>query len=327
MYSELTGWVPKLPVDLSKTLIKRAWADVRRSNLWSFQLYEANWVSPAVLTTGTVTVTQGLNTVVFDAAATTAITPLATSGPFPTNLLQRQFRVGVSTIYNIWSFQLVGGFAQLTLDRPYTDAGGSAQAYQILQCYYPAPFKDHLLWMNVRDIVNFNDLNIWGTRYQIDLMDPQRTLFYLPTWCVPYQNDQNPASKTYGFPMFELWGVPQYVLTYQLYGIRRGPDLVNDSDVLPVAVGEDAVVALGKYYAYQWAESNKGDQPRNQGTDFKFLMGAAKTEYDRLVRDYRRQDKETVDNWYNVRRRPQMFSNIDGYYNAIGMTANAGSPW
>ena len=41
--------------------------------------------------------------------------------------------------------------------------------------------------------------------------------------------------------------------------------------------------------------------PRNVGSDFKFLSGASMANYKRLYGEYRRQDRETVDNWYTVR--------------------------
>jgi hypothetical protein len=327
MYSELTGAIPKLPVSYAKTLVNRAWADINRQNLWSYQLYEASWVSPSAINAGAAQVNQGSTTVVFNAAASAALSPLLLAGPFPTNLLQRQFRVGISTIYNIWQAALSSGILTITLDRPYTDVTAAATPYSVFQCYYPAPYQDHLLWVNVRDIVNFNDLVTTLTRKQIDLRDPQRTIFYLPTHVVPYQNDLNPASQTYGFQLFELWGQPQFQLVYQLYGIRRGAPLVNDSDVLPFAVGEDAVMAKAREYAYEWAEGNKGDMPRDQGSDFRFLMGKASAEYQRLVRSYRKDDRERVDNWFEIRRLHSWLSNVDGYYRAIGNTANPGAPW
>jgi len=329
MYSELTGWVPKLPVTLAKTIINRAWRDVRRKNLWGFQLGEANWVSPALINAGTVTTTTGANTVVFDATATIALSPLLLSGPFPTNLLQRQFRVGISTIYNLTAGTINGsGFLVLTLDRPYTDASLSGQSYSVLQCYYPAPVKDFLMWINVRDITNFNDLVLEKTRYEIDLRDPQRTIFYIPTHVVAYQTDPNPASPTFQYPMFELWGQPQSILPYQLYFIRRGAELVNDSDVLPPAVGEDCVLELGKFYAYQWAEGNKGDMPRNVGSDFKFLMGECMANYKRLFAEYRKDDLEFVNNWFDtIRHRSWYMANLNLYYSAIGQIASPGAAW
>lgn len=328
LYSELTGCVPRLSFDYAKTLINRAWADIRRKNLWSFQLFEANWVSPAILNAGTVTTVEGTNTVVFDATASTAILALG-AGPFPAPITQRQFRVGIGTIYNIWAIANNAGVVTLTLDRPYAEASGTGQAYAILQCYYPAPYQDFLMWMNVRDIINFQNLGLELTRNEIDRRDPQRTIFYIPTEVVYYQQDQNPSSATYGVPMFELWGLPTYVLTYQLAGIRKGTPLVNDTDNLPPAVGEDCVVALGKYYAYQWAEANwQSIMPDARSKpDFRFLMGAAKAEYDGLYKDYRRQDRETVDNYFSIYRRRSWLANIDGFYNAIGQSANPGAPW
>ena len=48
-----------------------------------------------------------------------------------------------------------------------------------------------------RDMTNFNDLRTLTTRAELDLRDPQRSIFYLPTDVAPYQNDMNPASATY----------------------------------------------------------------------------------------------------------------------------------
>lgn len=348
MVSELTGCLPRMSIDYARTIINRAYRDVRRKNLWSFQLAEANWVSPNLINAGFCFVTQGMNTVTFDAVASAAITAVALlPGAFPTNIIARQFRVGISTIYNIWQYAVDGnGIVTLTLDRPYTDvssialgwneggfnqggwdAGQTPTPYSIFQCYYAAPVQDFLTWINVRDILNFNDLVTTLTRKEIDERDPQRTIFYLPTHVVGYQADMNPLSPTYTYPTFEMWGQPQYPLVYQLYYIRKGQPLVNDTDMLPPALGEDCVMALARAYAYEWGESTKGDVPRNAGADFKFLIGAAMAQYRRLYSEYRQQDRETVDNWFEIRRHRSWLSNTDGYYNSIGQTANPGAPW
>lgn len=326
LYSEITGCVPKLDVDLAKKLVQRAFLDVQRYNLWSFQLFDANWTSPVVINGGTVTTTQGANTIVFDATASALILPIATVGPFPTPLTQRQFRIGIGTIYNIWAIVNNGGIVTLTLDRPYAEASATASPYMIYQCYYPAPYRDQYAWINVRDMINYNDLDIWSTREKVNLQDPQRTIFYLPTKVVYYQTDQNPASPTYQWPLWELWGQPQYSLTYQLCGIRRLV-LVNDTDTLPASIGEDVVIEMSKVKAYEWAEANKGDMPRNAGSDFRFLIGDAKKEYERLMFAYRRNDRNLVDNFLNVRRHRNWLSNTDGYYNSIANSANPGAPW
>ncbi len=97
--------------------------------------------------------------------------------------------------------------------------------------------------------------------------------------------------------------------------------------ILPAAIGEDCVMAKARYYAYEWAEGSKGDMPRNVGSDFKFLMGASDAEFKSLWKQYRRQDRETVDSWYEIRRNRSWLANIDGYYSSIGQIASAGAPW
>jgi hypothetical protein len=322
MWSELTGCVPKLPPDYAKTLIQRAYRDVRRKNLWSFQLFDANWTSPPIINQGLVTCVQGTNTVVFDATASALITA-AVMGP-PTPITQRQFRVGIGTIYNIWAYSVSSGIVTLTLDRNYQESSVSGSGFMIFQCYYPAPMEDFLTFTSVRDTVNFIDLFInRKTRAQIDEDDPQRTWYYFPTDVVGYQADQNLASPTYRWPMFELWGAPLYQLTYQLYGIRRGVPLANNSDVLPPAIGEDCVVALGRKYAYEWAEANKGDLPRNAGPDFRFLITQADKEYQTLYREYRKDDMETINNYFAIMR-SGLYGKTFAYYNAISGTAFPG---
>jgi len=320
LYREISGVVPKLPIDAAKKFVNRAWADVRRKNIWSFLLGEANWTSPGVVNGGLVTTQQGSNQVTFNAAAQLAINAI---GLFPSSITQRQFRVGIGTIYNIWAWDSVTGIA--TLDRPYAETSGTNVAYGIFQCYYAAPVKDFKGWISIVDIINFNDLVVTMTRAQINMRDPQRTMFFLPTHCVYYQQDQNPASATYGWPMFELWGQPQYSLTYQLYYFRHGVDFTADQDQLPPAVENDVIIALAKNYAYEWAMANPQDG--KPPVDFKFLMGKSMADYDRLMREYRKQDRETVDNWISFRRAGWGWANLYGYYNAIGSTASPGAPW
>lgn len=323
MTQELTGALPKLPYPYARTLINRAWRDVCRRNLWSFQLYESNWTTPNIVNAGAASVTIGSNQVVLNAQASAAVNAI---GTYPSPVTARQFRVGISTIYNIWA-ATTGPSVTLTLDRPYTDATAAAAGYQISQCYYAAPFQDHRSWVNIRDILNFNNLNLTLSRKELDFRDPQRSLWWIPTNCVYYQNDQNPVSPTFGFPLYELWGPPQYELVYQTYGIRKGALLQKDTDTLPPAVGEDCVLALARSYAYEWAEANKGDQPRQATSDYRFLIGMAQAEYKRLAADYRKDDRELVDNWFEIRRPRMPFPSIEGFYNAISNTAWPGIPW
>ena len=325
MAAEIHGSVPKIPWDYCKTLVNRAWGDVRHQNLWSFLLFEANWLSPSVINAGTVTTTRGASTVQFDATAQAA---LNASGSLFQPIIQRQFRVGISTIYNIWAYDTGTGVA--TLDRPFYDPPGAGQAYMVFQCYYPVPYQDFWYLASARDEVNFISLFIQRyNREDLDNLDPQRTWYYFPTDAVLYKADSNPASPTFGFPMYELWGAPQTSLVYQLYGVRKGSPLVNPSDTLPLngtVVGEDCVIALAKAYAYEWAEANKGDQPRNQQPDWKFLIGSAKADYNRLFRQYRRDDRNVVDNWFTTRK-INLYGKFYEQYSSLTHTAFPGVPF
>jgi hypothetical protein len=324
MWNEATGIVPKLPTNYAQTLVNRAWRDVRRQSLWSFLMFEANWTSPGIINAGTVSVVQGQTTVTFDPVyAAPALNAIATANNFPSAITARQFRVGVGTIYNIWAWSPSTGVA--TLDRPYQESTAAASPYMVYQCYYPAPMQDWWQWIDVRDMVNWNYLVTTAQRSEIDARDPQRTIFYIPTHVVPYQIDQNPASPTAGRQLFELWGQPQYQLTYQLYGMRKGVDLTG-SQSLPPQIGEDCVMALVRAYAYEWAEANKQDA-RAMGSDFRFLIGDAKADYSRLFREYRRQDRAAVDNFRTKLRREWSWPNLQGWYSSIAGYASAGAPW
>lgn len=324
MVSELRGQVPNVPYDACSKFINNAWRDVRRKNLWSFQLYESNWLSPTLVNSGTADVTRGANTVVVDATAQAAIdAAIASEGTF-SPIIARQFRVAAGTVYNITDWDT--GTLTLTLDRIYGEATDTGVAYSIYQVYYPAPYIDHLTFMSVRDMTNFVDLFLNQPRTIIDSRDPQRTWYYFPTHVFYYKKDENANSTTFEFPLYELWGAPQYALNWQLYGIRKMLDLSADTDTLPPAVGEDCVMAKAKYYAYQWAEANKGALPRNQGPDFKMLMGMVENEYKELYREYRRQDRETVSNWFSIRRH-SMYGHVYAYYNSIAGNAFPGIGW
>jgi len=344
MITELTGSIPKLPKPYAGTLINRAWRDVRERHLWSFNLFEGQWIAPPQINVGTVTVTQGSPIVTLDDQASLGVAAALAAQPYST-LIQRQFRAGspgASAVYNIFSFNIAGygeggygsgpyggGTNTLVLDRPFGETSGAGLSYFIYQCYYVAqdrsgPITDFLTWISVRNIQNFIDLYTERlTRAQLDALDPQRYSFTFPTDVVPYQIDQNPLSSTFRSMMFELWGGPLSNWTYQLMGLRKGSDLVKLTDTLPYAVGEDCVLAKARVYAYEWAEANKDMSPRSSGPDFKFLMGAAQKEHSGLLANYRRQDREIVDNYFSVRRSAQA-TLAYGYYNSISGTANPG---
>lgn len=314
MVAELHGSFPKMPFSYGRTLVNRAYRHVRESNLWSFNLFQSSFVSPPLINVGTATTVQGSPLVSFDS---TAIAALNASSSLVSLLTQRQFRPspspGIGGIYSIIAWDAALGNA--TLDRPMNDPAGTNVPYSIYQAYYAAPMADFLTWISVRNLSWPNDLDITITRGELDRRDPQRTWVSQPTAIVGLGTDHRgegtlTPSPTLGWPMFELWGQPIQPYTYQCYGLRRGVDLVNPTDKLPLALDETLVLAKARFYAYEWAEANKDMTPRNTGPDFRFLMGAADSEFKKLLTQYRRQDKELVDNYYSVHH----LHHITGYH-------------
>lgn len=321
MVSELRGSVPKVPISYCKTLVNRAYNLIRTSNLWSFNLFESSWITPPLINTGTVTTTQGSNIITFDAAAIAALNAAQIAQPYSL-ITQRQFRIGVGGIYNIIAYNTISGVA--TLDRIFGDPGGVGLGFQVYQLYYTPPMKDFRTWLSIRNPQMFIDMNLDTTRSQLDQMDPQRSWYLFPTHVVPYGMDIRVGSSTLDFKMFELWGQPIQLFTYQCYGIRNGVDLVNPSDTLPYAIPEELVLARAKDYAYEWAEANKDMSPRSTGPDFKYLRGATMAEYVKLLTRYRQLDKDFVDNWLSSRI-PNFGGNWHSYYNTISGVAGTQS--
>jgi len=156
---------------------------------------------------------------------------------------------------------------------------------------------------------------------------------------LPFIKDLNPASPTYQFQLFELWAQPTFELTYQLYGTRRGPAFVKESDTLPPQLGEDCIMALAKYMAYQWCEANwqSGGAWGKAKPNYLALMNGLVNnnpkrggpgEYNRLFVEYRMEDKDAVNNFISTMRRYRTFPNPDGYYSSLANnTASPGAPW
>jgi hypothetical protein len=315
LMSELRGAVPKVPITYCKTLVNRAYKEIREANLWGFQLTDFAWVTPPPILAGTVTTTQGSPNLVFDATAQTA---LATASTLYSLLTVRQFRVLPGGVYNIISYD---GAGNMVLDRPFMDVGGAGQSYTVYQAYYTPPMIDFLTLLSVRNTSMFLDLDLTHTRAEIDAMDPQRSWYQFPTCVVPFEIDARSGSSTLGWQMYELWGQAITPFTYQCYGIRRGTDLVAPTDTLPQAIGDDLVLAKARNLAYEWAEANKDMSPRSSGPDFRFLMAKADDDYKKLLIKYRKQDKEFVNNWLTARGLALAGRWLGAYNTVVGVAA------
>ncbi len=263
-WNELMGLVPELDATLAQKLVNRAWLDIQRAHKWSFNTVEGYLRTPALINTGSVTVTQGSTSVTGDATAIAAWNLIANA-----EFIQRQFRIGGGPVYNISTYTS----PTITLERPYGEPDAAGANYEIYQCYYPIPEANFIRWTSFVDVVNGFPLETGWTKSQIDLADPKRGAKGLAYKVANFRVAPSASSGTTftGAIQFELWPHPTSLLYYQTLYQRRGADFVTDDDLLPNAVCEGTLIDMSKIKAYEWAEANKGKHPTLKGVDWNTM--------------------------------------------------------
>lgn len=316
MIGELIGAVNRLSPTYAGTLINRAWNNVGRARIWSFNLGHDTTYTPNVLSAGTFTVTFGSQSVTADATASALI--LAQQFPLITDM---QFRIQGYSIYDIIGVNVSNPSAVvLTLDVPFADptAGNSLLPYMIYQAYKTAPVKSFKRFLDIRDMVNGAWLDLTKiTRRDIDKGDPQRLYFTFPRIVVGYQTDTRLNSSTLGWMRYEWYPNPVQQISYMRWWLQDVVDLVNDSDTLPYPMSQSCVLALARKYAYEWAEANRDPtELRGQNADYFQLMAEAERQYlaDRM--DVWKKDRDLIDLYltkivrYDPSRRIPYFSTL-----------------
>lgn len=316
--------IPGLASSYAKTLIQESQGYIQDSQMWSWQLGTSGWLTPGLLfpggpgvSTGTVTVVPFTNTVIADAAATAAWAAYM-GRPL---LTECQFRSPFYSLYSIIGYDTTTNapFATLTLDRPWMEPAGVGRSYMIYQAYFPAPVSDFQRFLNARDTTNNAVMDYW-TKSQKDLAfeDPERTIFDLPNYIVPYQVDRRPGSSTYGNMLYELWPHPLSQLPYTYMFLRRGELVSQPDDILPYPLTEEVVLWRAKTAGYLWKEAQKGeDMQRGAGADWHFLSQAADEEYTELLKPIKRVDRDLVD-LYFTRMHQAYGLSFNGYANING---------
>lgn len=293
LYSELSGYVPKLSPQLAQTLVNQAWKDVKDSRLWSFLRGYTMLEAPALIDAGTASVTQYSTSVTLDATASTAVTGL--SNPV---LTLRQFRQSGGTIYNITAADFTAPAAVvLTLDQPFQSSTNATASYQIYRCYYSPPSSDFKRWESIIDPTNayqFTDVN-W-TRKEVDAADPQRSSQGMPYYMATY------GMMTIGgdayVPAYEMWPHPVYQIGYPAAYEKAGTDFTSGSGTLPEQISRETVSFRARYLAYEWATANTGRHQELQGTNWLALRSSVNRDYmESLASDERNDEEIFLQNW------------------------------
>lgn len=272
-WSEIKQTFPNLSPFLAQRFVQRSVIDIYTSHQWSFLQEEGVLFSPAIITTGTFSITQFSNQITANAAAITALTGLV--NPLIT---KRQIRFGVQ-IYNILSFD--SGTGIIELDRPVVDSTNAAATYRLYRCYYGPPMQG-INGVEVTDFMRYNTIynpaissyfrDVQAPRDILNQKDPQRNVVgNNPYFLFTYKGSSD------GTPQFEMWPHPfsaqAYLCSYQ----RRGIQLTNATDTLPLVIPDDLVIQRASYYGCLWAMKNQSRYPELKGVNW---MLAAK-EHDR----------------------------------------------
>ncbi len=278
VWKELLGQVKHLDPYAAQKFANRAYSDICDRREWGFLRVRGVLQCPAVISTGTVSVTQYSDDITFSVAASLVLD--ATNNPAIT---LRQLKVG-GLPYNILEYA-PGGAANL--DRPYQEATNATAPYELLRCYFTAPSDDFVRFISIQDFTFTKTIKTGSgfTQTWLDHVDPQRSNAGEPLYLCTGHVDSA------GNPTFEMWPHPtsaqSYVCTYR----KRGAELTN-TDTLPPAMPVDLVIARAKYRAYEWAEANKGTHASLQKTNWFGLMAAAQVEYSDLLKQAIKQDRE-----------------------------------
>lgn len=312
LYSELTASVRVLDVTMAQKAINRAWTDIGKAYEWSWLRAQAALSAPDEITTGTVAVDQFGYTLTFNADATTILDNVGLNIP----LTVRSIKIAGGSPYQIASYT-PGGIATLDPNGPaYQEDTETAATFQIVRCYYGPPAADFGRWISIRDPINFYNLAFGAnlTQELLDLYDPQRSITTQPRglFTAYSMRDVDADGATLSFsPRWEMWPHPTTARGYQVTYRRRNGDFVNDDDEIPDSISDDLVIWGAKVHAFEWAETNKANQPLLQGTNWVNLMGIARAKYQETLRDNIKSDREMFPNIVVLNRRNFGFASPD----------------
>jgi len=310
LIGELVGTVPGLSPLLAQKYIQGSWNTIRRKRLWSFLEIDGAVVCPAVVSTGSVNITQYSASVSLNAAASAALAAQTAVSATP-GLTNMQIRFGVTTpaagqIYNIVAFDVVGAPVVLTLDRVVQEATNAAAGYQCYRCYITPPIPDFLSWESIVDVANaIPGLRLNQSSAMFDLRDPQRQSFGLAYFCGRYAGAYIPDPATgavrpnpnvdAGTHLYELWPHPTQGQNFYVRMRRRGTDFTSMIDTQPEEIPDDLIVDYALFHdVYPFIGANVGNFPSFKGVPLGILIETKRREFMDGLQDAKRNDDEAA---------------------------------
>ncbi len=149
---------------LAGQLVNDAWRTLQARKDWSWRRRSGTFAPPTLYNAGFVSTNVS-------AGNATLITGVGTN--WDPTMIGRQIRAG-GLLYPYYTVIGVLSPTQLLIDQPWAGPDITAQAYQILQCYFPVP-EDFGYFEVAVSIKDGYRLFLQVTQEELALMDPQRT--------------------------------------------------------------------------------------------------------------------------------------------------------
>lgn len=240
-------YVPQLSISLAEQFVRDRYRRILDRRDWSGMRRESEFHLRAEKSDGTVTVVR-------DSAS---VSGLGTA--WDSNDIGRQFKVGTgSPIYTIVDVDAPG--QTLTLDRTMGITSGSSLLYRIFDGYV-IPEADFLRFITVTDPLQGWRLYHWITSAELNTMDPQRNFFGMPYLLADRVYNVATAGTSNPVPQYEAWPFTTAARTLYYTYIRRGDDLVNDTDVPMWPIRSDIIVSGALADVARWPGTRENPNP------------------------------------------------------------------
>jgi hypothetical protein len=299
LYKELTGEISPLPDLQAMRLVNRAWKYVNDYRMWSWQIVSnAQLFIPVVITQGSAAATYQSTSVQMDAPAQAALAAYIATGlqpPLASPIfgVGMQIRLGSANSglaaptgpnYSIVAYN--SGTGVLTIDQPYGQASATGMAYQILKCFYAAPFLpvsplgttdvQFSRFLSVTDVTSGYTIagrHLYFSQEELNRIDPQRggqgQAYIMAYWGKNsngqpvYEMYPNPVPSSSSETQFGPFGPDTLSCNY----VTKGPLLAMNTGLPAVSYAlDDAVIFRAKKFAGQWALANVGRYPKELGS-------------------------------------------------------------
>lgn len=222
---------------LARDWVANAFRQVAERRPWSWLQKQGQFILPALYNTGTVSLTQGSDTVT------------GTGTVFTTSMVGRQFRLtNVTPIYTITDVDEVA--QTLTLDLVWGADSATDSGYEIYSAYVSPPSDFNYLitvWdprynWQLHQNISQRELNTW------DAQRSNRGQAYL----VAQRDYYTPTGETIPLPRFEVWPhvTSAYVLPFMY--VARATDLQDAGATLPRYIRGDILLELAIAEAASW---------------------------------------------------------------------------